>query len=137
MANQRRVRWSDHNGLNRSNRHFCVFFYFATNDDRFLGLGWSVFQAHMQLCNDEEKGVNLQVAGFDTIFQRWTGFFFLFYLLSFASLAFSVEELESLIVIIIIRVSCANWLDDYMWYMAKTEEFEEKRSTSCEEVEKV
>ena len=47
-----------------------------------------------------------------------------------------MEELESLIVIIIIRVSCANWLDYYMWYMAKTEEFEEKRSTSCEEVEK-
>ena len=50
------------------------------------------------------KGVNLQVAGFDTIFQRWTGFFFLFYLLSFASLAFSMEELESLIVIIIIII---------------------------------
>ena len=31
---------------------FCVFF-FATNDGRFLG--WSVFLAHMQLCNDEEK----------------------------------------------------------------------------------
>ena len=41
-------------------------------------------------------------------------FFFLFYLLSFASLAFSMEELESLIVIIIIRVSCADWLDYYM-----------------------
>ena len=51
-ANQRRVRCSGHNGLNRCNRHFCVFF--ATNDGRFLG--WSVFQAHMQLCNrDEEK----------------------------------------------------------------------------------
>ena len=49
-----------------------------------------------------------------------------------------MEELESLIVIIIITVSCANWLDYYMHYMAKTEEFEEKikRSTSCEEVEK-
>ena len=35
-------------------------------------------------------------------------FFFPFYLLSFSSLAFSMEELESLIVIIIIRVSCAN-----------------------------
>ena len=81
----------------------------------------------------------LQVAGFDTIFQRWRGFFFLFHLLSFASLAFSMEELESLIVtIIIIRVSCVNWLDHCMLYMAKTEEFEEKikRSTSCEEVEK-
>ena len=63
-------------------------------------------------------------------------FFFLFYLLSFASLAFSVEELESLNVIIIIRVSCVNWLDNDMWYMAKTEEFEEKRGKSCEEVEK-
>ena len=40
--------------------------------------------------------------------------FFLFYLLSFASLAFSMEELEPLIVIIFIRVSCANWLDYYM-----------------------
>ena len=60
--------------------------------------------------------MNLQVAGFDTIFQRWTGFFFLFYLLSFASLAFSMEELESLIVDVIIRVrvSCANWLDYYI-----------------------
>ena len=37
-------------------------------------------------------------------------FFFLFYLLSFASLAFSMEELEPLVVIIFIRVSCANWL---------------------------
>ena len=37
-----------------------------------------------------------------------------------------MEELESLIVIMIVRVSCANWLDYYMQYMAKTEEFEEK-----------
>ena len=56
----------------------------------------------------------------------------------FASLAFSMAELESLIAIIIIRVSCANWLDYYMYYMAKTEEFKEeiKRNTSCEEVKK-
>ena len=35
------------------------------------------------------KGVNLQVAGFDTIFQRWTGFFFfLFAQLRFTSLQY-------------------------------------------------
>ena len=32
---------------------FAFFFFFFANDGRFLG--WSVFQAHMQLCNDEEK----------------------------------------------------------------------------------
>ena len=41
-------------------------------------------------------------------------FFFLFYLLSFASLAFSMEELEPLIVIIFPRVSCTNWLDSWL-----------------------
>ena len=104
-------------------------------DGRFLW--WSVFQAHMQLCNDVEKS-EFASWWFRHDLPTLGRFFFLFYLLSFASPAFSMEELESLIVIIIIRVSCANWLDYYMSYMAKTEEFEEKikRTTSCEEVEK-
>ena len=53
-------------------------------------LGWNVFQAHMQTLQRRRKGVNLQVAGFDTIFQRWTGFFlpFLFAQLRFTSLQY-------------------------------------------------
>ena len=89
---------------------------FAFFCDKWQPLSWveCLSGSHATL-QRRRKGVNLQVAGFDTIFQRWTGFF-LFYLLSFASLAFSVEELEPLIVIIFITlgVSCANWLDYYM-----------------------
>ena len=79
-------------------------------DGRFLG--WSVFQAHMQLCNDEEKEWICKLMVSTRSSKVGQVFFFLFYLLSFASLAFSMEELESLIVII--RVSCTNWLDYYM-----------------------
>ena len=76
-------------------------FFFATNDGRILG--WSVFQAHMQLCNDEEKEWICKLL-VSTRSSNVEHVFFLFYLLSFASLAFSMEELESLIVITIIRV---------------------------------
>ena len=105
VANQRRQRFSGRNGLNS---HFCVSFCNVKNDGRFLG--WSVFQAHMQ-----ESATTKERSEFASCWFRhdlptldWYSVFFLFYLLSFASLA-----------------------------MAKTEEFEEKikRSTSCKEVE--
>ena len=63
------LRCSDHNGLNRFNRHFCVW----------RPLSWveCLSGSHATL-QRWRKGVNLQVDGFDTIFQCWTGFFFFF-----------------------------------------------------------
>ena len=68
------------------------FFFFATNGGRFLG--WSVFQAHMQLCNDEEKEWICKLL-VSTRSSNVGQFFFLFYLLSFASLAFSMPGKSS------------------------------------------
>ena len=55
-----------------------VIFAFFCNKWRPLSWVECLSGSHATLQPWRRKGVNLQVSGFDTIFQRWTGFFFFF-----------------------------------------------------------